>query len=195
MENETPRKNRLAKGVVLSIVLIGLVLLIAYWVNLWPELSLSSEKGNIELNLETDGEAFLRGKSLGTGTIVLDDAALRSAGVIVPAGTGIEGIADELFAGEQFRGPWKTDTDALPLNAEGTQCFLRGKEPRVVRVWVFALDELSWLAMAVEFRDAQGRVHTKVRSSGIATNTSIMKKYDFHSKSAQVLMTDGDFPE
>jgi hypothetical protein len=180
---------------ILAVLFVILVLAAGYLIFGTPELSFSSEKGNIELQLDTDGEALLRGRSLGTGEIVLDDAALRSGGVIVPAGTGIEAIAGELFPGEQFRGPRSTNTDSLPSDGAGTECYLRGTEQqRVVRVWVFELDEYSWLAVALEFRDTQGRVHTKVRTSGVSTNTSFIKKHDFHWKTAKVLMTDGEFP-
>jgi hypothetical protein len=177
-------------------VLFGILVLAAgYLIFGTPELSFSSEKGNIELQLDTDGEALLRGRSLGTGEIVLDDAALRSGGVIVPAGTGIEAIAGELFPAEQFRGPWNTNAESLPSDGGGIECYLRGLEhQRVVRIWVFELDEHSWLAVALEFRDAQGRVHTKVGTAGVSTNTSFIKKHDFHWKTAKVRMTEGEFP-
>jgi hypothetical protein len=193
MEDESPKSKRWAKVAALVVVLIGVVAIAGMWHA--AGMSLTPGPAAVELTLETDGEALLDGRSLGTGTFVLDDATLRSAGMVVPAGSSITEIVSLLFPREEFCGPWTTRSDAAVMNPEGVQCYLRGREQRVVRIWVFELDDYDWLAVPMQFRDSKGRVHTEIETTGVFTNSSRMKKYNIRHMSAEVLMVDGTFPE
>jgi hypothetical protein len=193
MEKDPLRTVRLTKRVLVAG--LALAVLAALLFGAWK--MLPQDTARVGLRINTTAEAFLRGQPLGTGEILLDDATLRSAGVVVPADTNFEEIARALVRDEQFRGPLMVNTEGLPFAPGGYECYLRGDNWRVARVWVFEIEDGNWLAVPVEFRDAKGRVHTDVSdetiSFGVGTSMTLQKN-SHDEKSVTVFTVDGTFP-
>jgi hypothetical protein len=115
----------------------------------------------------------------------------------VPAGSNLSAIAAHLFPSEEFRGPMMVDRDTLPMEAAGYQCYFRGGSPRIVRVWVFAIEDDQWLAVPIHFRDTKGCVRTSCDRDSASFGWSVTKslhKRRFETKSAEITATDGTFP-
>ena len=174
-------------------LVVALVLVFVVW-TLLPE-----DAAAPVLHLSTNSEVLLRGESLGTGNVVIDAAALREAGVVVPAGASLEAICGALFPGEEFRGPIMVDASSIPRETAGFECYLQNAGSwRIARVWVFAIEDDQWLAVPIQFRDTQGRVHTTCPASdgsmGWALTRAITKRRS-HSVTANLRATDGTYPE
>lgn len=174
----------------------ALVLLLVVLGTIW--LLLPEGPAETELRISTNAQASFAGRELGTGEILLDDAALRAGGTVVPAGRDLAEIAARLFPGEEFRGPFMVEAHSMPRHTAGFECHLRrGEIWRVVRVWIFQIEDAHWLAVPIEFRDGKGRVHTNCTASeasmGWAMARSLVKRRT-HMVRATVAATDGDFP-
>jgi hypothetical protein len=173
-------------------LLVVLVLVFVVW-TLLPE-----DAAAPSLRLSTNAELLLRGESLGSGDVVIDAAALRKAGVVVPAGASLEAVCNALFPGEEFRGPIMVAASSIPRETAGFECYLHNAGSwRIARVWVFAIEDDQWLTVAIQFRDANGRSHTycnqNTASFGLSVTNSLHKRRS-NTKSAQVMAVDGTFP-
>jgi hypothetical protein len=151
----------------------------------------------IELALTTNSPASLAGRELGTGEIVLDDAALRAGGAVFPAGTDLSDMAARLFPSEEFRGPLMVDAHSLPRETDGFECELHNAGNwRIARVWVFAIEDDQYLAVPIQFRDSAGRVHTACPESRGSMGWSVTRSFAkrrSHKVSATVRTTEGTF--
>lgn len=174
-------------ALVLLLVVLGIV-----WL-LLPE-----GPAETELHISTNATAFLDGRELGTGEILLDDSKLRAGGTVVNAGSELSNVATKLFPAEEFRGPFMVEAHSMPRHTAGYECYLRrGQAWRVVRVWIFQIEDAHWLAVPIEFRDSNGRVHTNCTESEGSMGWSLMRsllKRRTHTVRATVVATDGDFP-
>jgi hypothetical protein len=176
--------------------LAGLVALVVLLVVAWWLLPVAPAE--LELRLTTNAEVTLGDSSLGSGEIFLDDSALREHGVVVNANTELHEIAARIFPGEEFRGQFGHSPQSLPMIPDGVQCHLRSGETwRVVRIFVFPIEDEQWLALPISFRDEQGRVHT----AGSGARTDIgwvlernLVKRPTHEKVAVVTTVDDEPP-
>jgi hypothetical protein len=176
---------------VLAILALFAVLVLLAW-SLLPE-----DPPRPELHITTDAEVFAGESSLGTGEILLDDNALRANGAAFPAGTPLADICAVLFPGEEFRGPIMVDSAELPLLPAGVECYLRGNDRRVVRLFVFE-DGNNWQVVPLRFRHPErGWVYTfasqEALSSGWALGRNFRKRRE-DAKQATLTSVEGSFP-
>ncbi|MCA8935064.1 MAG: hypothetical protein KDB68_02555 [Planctomycetes bacterium] len=177
-------------------LLLALVLLAVAAAIVWRVLPL--RPSDLRLEVSTNAEVYADGKPLGSGRVVLDREELIEIGVEVPSGSDSAVIAERLHPGCQFQGPVMMSADDLWNNTGGTQLFMRdaGGSPIIRRVWVFALDEDTWLAVPLEFRDGK-RVLSDSSSSEVSIEWDLKwppSKQRTETRIAVVEPRDGDPP-
>ncbi len=176
--------------------LAGLVALVIVLVVTWWLLPVAPIE--LELRLATHADVTLGETSLGSGEIVLDDSALREHGIAVDAGTELHDIAARIYPSEEFRGQFGHSPESLPMIPDGVQCHLRsGESWRVVRIFVFPLDDERWLVVPLSFRDTGGRVHTAGSGARTDVGWSLMRnmtKQPYHAKLATISTVDDEPP-